>query len=116
MSVNACYPERKIFQIEQKDTWIFGQLNTCKFDSSQGSQIFGVCCTRYTPQIPKQESNEVDRKAPFERNIASRKCSPAPISAACSFNGRRIVNGQQSSRNSYPFMVSLQKIKYEIAY
>ncbi len=104
MTINECYPERKIFQTEAKDTWIFGLYNTCKYESPRGSQVFGVCCTKYTAQVPRlpQAENEVSE----EVDLAARACSPSPTNYQCTYDGRRIVNGGEVSRNSYPFMVN----------
>ena len=101
MGINECYPERKIFKISREDTWIFGQYNTCGIDTKQGKQVFGVCCTKMYPQIPSRGSNEI----PEELDLAARKCSPAPTRHKCTYNGRRIVNGQEAPKNAYPFMV-----------
>jgi len=106
MGINECYPERKIFQINREDTWIFGQYNTCSFDAPEGKQVFGVCCTKAFPQIPTRQSNEIDP----ERDLASRKCSPMPTNQKCTYNGRRIVNGQEAPRNAYPFMAAMMRV------
>jgi len=108
MTINECYPERKIFQTEAKDTWIFGLYNTCKYESPRGSQVFGVCCTKYTAQVPRlpQAENEVSE----EVDLAARACSPSPTNYQCTYDGRRIVNGGEVSRNSYPFMAAMMRV------
>lgn len=106
MTINACYPERKIFQTEAKDTWIFGLYNTCQYESARGTQVFGVCCTKYTPQVPRIP-NEVESDVPSDKDISSRKCSPMPTNHQCTYDGRRIVNGKETNKNAYPFMVIL---------
>merc|ERR1712241_11060 len=76
MGVNECYPERKIFHISRKDTWLFGTLNT----------------------------------SPVDRDLAARKCSPAPTNHKCYYDGRRIVNGQEAPKNAYPFMAAIMRV------
>ena len=60
MTYNECYPERKIFQTEAKDTWIFGLYNTCSYNTPRGKQVFGTCCTRMYPQVPKRTSGNIN--------------------------------------------------------
>lgn len=121
MTINACYPERKIFKTDAKDTWIFGLYNTCQYESARGTQVFGVCCTKYTPQVPRIP-NEVESDVPSDKDISSRKCSPMPTNHQCTYDGRRIVNGKETNRNEYPFMVSFlalitkKSIKTELFY
>merc|ERR1739836_105151 len=102
MGVNECYPERKIFHISRKDTWLFGTLNTCASETEKGKQVFAVCCTKVFPQMATR-----DNTIPVDRDLAARKCSPAPTNHKCYYDGRRIVNGQEAPKNAYPFMVNL---------
>ena len=102
MGVNECYPERKIFQISRKDTWLFGTYNTCASETEKGKQVFAVCCTKVFPQMATR-----DNTIPVDRDLAARKCSPAPTNHKCYYDGRRIVNGQEAPKNAYPFMVNL---------
>ena len=102
MTINECYPERKIFRTEAKDTWIFGLYNACSFDSEKGTQVFGVCCTKGFTQIPRVPQKVVSS----DNDLSARKCSPMPTNYQCTYDGRRIVNGIEAPRNAYPFMVS----------
>lgn len=106
MTINQCYPERKIFRTEAKDTWIFGLYNTCSYNSPKGKQVFGVCCAKsMVAQIPRQpEQNEVE-DIPANKNLAQRDCNPMPTNYQCTYDGRRIVNGVEAAKNAYPFMV-----------
>ena len=101
MGENDCHPERKIFQISRKDTWLFGTYNKCAKKSRDGMQVFGTCCTKNFPQVVGT-SNEI----PANKKLAERKCSPAPTNHKCYFDGRRIVNGKEAPKNAYPFMVN----------
>jgi len=106
MTINQCYPERKIFRTEAKDTWIFGLYNTCSFDSDKGTQVFGVCCTRGYTQVPRMPSNTITS----ENDLSARKCTPMPTNYQCSYDGRRIVNGQEAPKNAYPFMAAMMRV------
>jgi len=105
MGVNECHPERKIFQISRKDTWLFGLYNTCAFETNKGKQVFGVCCTKVFPQMDTR-----DNTIPAENDLAARKCSPAPTNHKCYYDGRRIVNGQEAPKNAYPFMAAMMRV------
>jgi hypothetical protein len=105
MGINECYPERKIFQTEPKDTWIFGLYNTCSYNSARGKQVFGVCCTNGFPQMVNGQGNEVEQQTEADSESIQRKCTPMPTGSQCTYTGTRIVNGQEAARNSYPFMV-----------
>ena len=76
MTYNECYPERKIFQTEAKDTWIFGLYNTCSYNTPRGKQVFGTCCTRMYPQVPKRTSGNINFTP---RKYDARNFKPWPI-------------------------------------
>ena len=105
-----CHPERKIFQIEPKDTWIFGTYNACGYDSPGGKQYFGTCCTKNYPQVARKPTKP-------KKNLSQRKCSPMNTSHKCYYrNGQfynsenldaKIVGGFETSKHEYPFMVSI---------
>jgi secreted trypsin-like serine protease len=109
MGINECYPERKIFQTEPKDTWIFGLYNTCSYNSARGKQVFGVCCTNGFPQMVNGQGNEVEQQTEADSESIQRKCTPMPTGSQCTYTGTRIVNGQEAARNSYPFMAALMR-------
>ncbi len=114
-TMNDCYPERKIFNIEAKDTWIFGLYNMCTVDSEVGRQVYGVCCTRGFEALNNQGSNSVNGDSDVDADHdalkgvdgKAAKCSPEPTDSRCDYNGRRIVNGAEAARNAYPFMVNM---------
>ena len=105
-----CHPERKIFQIEPKDTWIFGTYNACGYDSPGGKQYFGTCCTKNYPQVARKPTKP-------KKNLSQRKCSPMNTSHKCYYrNGQfynsenldaKIVGGFETKKHEYPFMVSI---------
>jgi len=120
-NINDCYPERKIFEIQPYDNWIFGLYNACAHGTARGNQVFGVCCTRNVTQ--PAESNIIDgRKRKPAKKLSAKKCTPSPTVHQCSYNGNfresleslenttRIVNGQETSRNAYPFMAALMRV------
>jgi len=111
-NINECYPERKIFQIEPKDNWIFGLYNTCGHQTARGRQVFGVCCTKNITQIPTAP-NVVQVQEKKRTNLSSKKCSPMPTIHKCNFDGRtggKIVNGKETPKNAYPFMAALMRV------
>ena len=105
-NINDCYPERKIFRIKPKDNWIFGLYNSCAHNSARGKQVYGVCCTKNVTQIRKPI---VDAQDLQRRNLAAKKCTPMPTRHQCTYDGRRIVNGKETHKNAYPFIVSIYK-------
>jgi len=120
MTYNECYPERKIFQTEAKDTWIFGLYNTCSYNTPRGKQVFGTCCTRMYPQVPRRTS---DNEIPKDKDLSQRKCTPMTTNSKCYYNGRkivsysdddnnntRIVGGGETSAHEYPFMAALMRV------
>jgi len=126
-NINECYPERKIFEIEPHDNWIFGLYNACAHGTARGNQVFGVCCTRNVTQ-PAAGSNAannviLDRRRKPSKSLGAKKCTPSPTVHQCSYNGNRgsqefeslenttrIVNGQETRRNAYPFMAALMRV------
>jgi len=122
-NINDCHPERKIFKIEPHDNWIFGLYNTCAHSTARGKQVFGICCTKNITQPINSGANivnveEIRRKN--KKNLANRKCTPMPTNQQCTYNGRavletledasKIVNGQETRKNAYPFMAALMRV------
>jgi len=111
--INMCHPERKIFQIEPKDTWIFGTYNACGYDSPGGKQYFGTCCTKNYPQVARKPTKP-------KKNLSQRKCSPMNTSHKCYYrNGQfynsenldaKIVGGFETKKHEYPFMAALMRV------
>ena len=114
--INDCYPERKIFQIKPQDNWIFGLYNRCTHNTARGKQVYGVCCTKNITQPIKSRLPTVDASELQRRNLAAKKCTPMPTHHQCTYDGRRIVNGKETSKNAYPFIVSVFSVFLEFSY
>ena len=68
--------------------------------------------------------NVEDIRRKNKNNLANRKCTPMPTNQQCTYNGRavletledasKIVNGQETRKNAYPFMVRFTNIDPKI--
>ncbi|KAJ8918694.1 hypothetical protein NQ315_015014 [Exocentrus adspersus] len=59
-SFRQCYPYFKASDINHFDNWIVGMYDTCSYFTTQGRQMFGVCCpSAAKPTIPA-DSDKTD--------------------------------------------------------
>merc|ERR1712038_1309885 len=133
MTMNECFPKRKIFKLAAHDTWAMGLYNTCQRQSVLGIQVTGYCCP----------NDKAEQEANIRRNVPAQSEAPQKQARAqaclleskqksqvkntrCKRNNQserrvtwrniiplrptdnwRIVNGEQAVRNEYPFIAAL---------
>jgi len=123
MTLNNCYPKRKIFKLAPHETWAMGLHNTCGVESPQGVQVYGTCCPKNMTQV-----DEIGESAQHQRNSNKHQSARAQAcllssnqkskvrDTRCKKNNSgdrtvrwwtRIVNGEQAIQNEYPFIAAL---------
>ncbi|XP_018570644.1 proclotting enzyme-like isoform X2 [Anoplophora glabripennis] len=57
-SFRQCYPYFKMPEVSNFDNWVLGMYDTCSYFTSQGRQMFGVCCaTSPKPTSPADSAS-----------------------------------------------------------
>ena len=137
MTMNECFPKRKIFKLAAHDTWAMGLYNTCQRQSVLGIQVTGYCCPNDKAEqeanirrtVPAQ-SKAPQKQARAQACLLESKQKSQVKNTRCKRNNQserrvtwrniiplrptdnwRIVNGEQAVRNEYPFIVSASKFQ-----
>ncbi|CAH1153687.1 unnamed protein product [Phaedon cochleariae] len=64
-SFRHCYPYFKIPEFGNYESWVLGMYDTCSYYTTQGRQMFGVCCTNPNPTKPSDSSNPATTQEPL---------------------------------------------------
>ena len=79
MTMNECYPKRKIFRLQAHETWLMGLYNTCGIESEKGVQVFGTCCphdkkeAERVNEVKTRENSKLAKKQPCLLNSSQKK-------------------------------------------
>ena len=124
MTLNECYPNRKIFRLKAHETWAMGLYNTCGVQSARGVQVYGTCCPQDKAMAERVGANQRSEANPGPRaqaclldgnqksRVKSTRCKKNNSGERTvrwrqfSWDPTRIVNGEQAIRGEYPFIVS----------
>jgi len=125
MTLNACYPKRKIFRLPAHETWAMGLYNTCKYESSQGVQVYGTCCPHNKTEAEEIGDSSLHRaqqqraktpcllKKPQKAAVIGSRCTNnnAGQSHVASFT--KIVGGVGAKSHEYKFIAALLAIDHK---
>lgn len=128
MTLNECYPTRKIFRLAAHETWAMGLYNTCGVQSARGVQVYGTCCPYDKAMAEKVGAKQRISGSSSQGNSQKLRAQACLLdgnqkskvkSTRCKKNNSgertvrwrsivdRIVNGEQAIRNEYPFIAAL---------
>lgn len=72
-SVRSCYPNSRLPELSNLETWVIGTRGTCYYAEPNGRQVYGVCCAR--------------ADASTEAPVTSTTATPTPSPAATPASG-----------------------------
>ncbi|TRY75246.1 hypothetical protein TCAL_01672 [Tigriopus californicus] len=109
-TVKGCYPYFRLFDFGPTETASYGTYDTCAYDTVNGKQVFGICCSeKDIKQDLLDQLEELKNEEPFDLDEfpldaqINENCGKRPALS----NLIRIVNGQEAATNEFPFMVAL---------
>jgi len=119
MTLNKCYPRRKIFRLPAHETWAMGLYNTCGVESSRGVQVYGTCCPNNKTEAEAvgdssmQRSKNQKAKTPC---LLTQDQIDGVKASQCTRNNQaqsqvqsftKIVGGTVAQKNEYRFIAAL---------
>ncbi|TRY75247.1 hypothetical protein TCAL_01673 [Tigriopus californicus] len=109
-TVKGCYPYFRLFDFGPTETASYGTYDTCAYDTVNGKQVFGICCSeKDIKQDLLDQLEELKNEEPFDLDEfpldaqINENCGKRPAL----HNLSRIINGEETKRNEFPFMVAL---------
>jgi len=122
MTLNACYPRRKIFRLPAHETWAMGLYNACKYSSSAGVQVYGTCCPNNKTEAEAIGDSSIQRSKLQKKKtpcLLTNEQKIAVVGSQCTRNNQdqshvssftKIVGGIGAKRNEYKFIAALLAI------
>ena len=120
MTLNRCYPKRKIFRLPAHETWAMGLYNTCGIESARGIQVYGTCCPNDKAKaqaIGDSSSKRSKNRKSSTPCLLNNDQKSSVTNSRCKVNNGgqtkvrdflKIVGGVQAIQNEYKFIVSFK--------
>jgi V8-like Glu-specific endopeptidase len=105
-SIRDCYPNTKLSELSDLETWVVGTKSTCYYTTPNGRQVYEICCEGFRREQVVTEPESIVVQALDSKQYS--QCGAGPKSVA-SFSDQiaKIVNGEEAAPNSWPFIVPL---------